>query len=327
MHGVRSRPDLDRLEDLTDRQLKRAYRSVDLGDGAAPDAAQRAALADRIAEEILRRDPRAGAMWFDRALLAKWRRDWPAAAEHGARALELVPPRKRGGEPAAWNLAIAATAQRDWATARRGWRDFGLDVSGAADAPVDEDFGPAPVRLNPPPRYVGQDEVLVDGRVGDTEVVWGTRVDPTRIQLVSVPSPGSGHRYGDVVLHDGDTQGTRRLGDEELGVFNEIEIWERSTRPTLSVQVTAAGEDAEQLVADLEAAGLAGEDWTTNMRMLCRVCSEGSPGTHDHPVGVAAVGGRTIGISGHPSDAAAVLSAWQAAGPDRAAGELTVELE
>jgi hypothetical protein len=152
------------------------------------------------------------------------------------------------------------------------------------------------------------------------------RVDPTRIQLISVPLPGSGHRHGDVVLHDGDTQGTRLLGDEEVGVFDEIELWERSPRPTLSVQVTAASEDAEQLVADLEAAGLAGEDWTTNLRVLCRACSEGSPGGHDHPGGVAADGERTIGISARPEDAAAVLATWAAARPGREAGELTVEL-
>ena len=323
----RPRPDTDRLDELTDRQLKQAYRSIRFGDGAAPDAAQRAATADRIAAEILRRDPADRAMWFDRALLAKWRRDWSAAAEHGARAFELVPPGKRRRKPAAWNLAIAATARRDWATARTAWRAFGLEISGEADAPVAEDFGPAPVRLNPPPRFVGQEQLLVDGQAGDTEVVWGMRVDPTRIQLVSVPTPGSGHRHGDVVLHDGDVQGSRRLGDQEIGVFNEIELWERSPRPTLSVQVRATDEDAEQLVMALEEAGLAGEDWTTNMRMLCRACSEGSPGTHDHPGGAAVDGERVVGISAHPDDAAAVLAAWVAAGPGREAGELTVELE
>ena len=322
-----SRPDPDRLEDLTDRQLARAYRSVGLGDGAAPDAEQRAALADRIAAEALRRDPQDGTMWFDRALLAKWRRDWAAAHEHGVRALDLVPADRREGEPAAWNLGITATARRDWALARQCWRDFGIPVGGTGSEPITEDFGLAPVRLNPPPRFVGQAELLVDGTPGDTEVVWGTRVDPARIQLVSVPLPGSGHRHGDVVLHDGDTQGTRRLGDEEVGVFNEIELWARSPRPTLSLVVTATAGDAEQLVDALDAAGLAGEDWTTNVRMLCAACSNGSPGGHDHPGRAAVDGERTIGISGRPDDAAAVLTAWLAAGPGRAADELTVELE
>ncbi|MBB3676804.1 tetratricopeptide repeat protein [Modestobacter versicolor] len=322
------RRDPDHLEALSLRQLGRWYRRVpvEIGADAGSDRA-RAELLDRIQDEWLRRLPGDPGMLNDRAMHAKWRRDWPTAQALGELALAALPTDQREGEPAAWNLGIAATARRDWAVARRAWQAFGIPVSGEGDAPVDEDLGPAPVRLNPPPRFVGQQEVLVDGRAGEPEVVWGRRLDPTRIQLVSVPLPASGHRYGDVMLHDGDVQGTRRFGDQEIGVFNEIELWERSPRPTLSAVVTAGDADSAQLEADLEAAGLAGEDWTTNMRVLCAACSNGSPGAHDHPGGAAVDGQRTFGLSGHPDDVAAVLRAWVAAAPGRAAGELTVELE
>jgi hypothetical protein len=323
----RSGPDPADLPALSDRRLRQAYRDVDLDDGTTPDAARRAALADRIAEELLRRHPGDAAMWFDRALLAKWRRDWATATDHGVRALDLVPADHRDGEPAAWNLGIAATARRDWATARQAWRAFGIDVHGSGAEPIVGDLGLAPVRLNPPLRHVGQSPVLVDGVAGGTEVVWGRRLDPARVQLVSVPLPASGHRCGDVVLHDGVPQGTRRLGGEEVGVFDEIELWERSPRPTLGVVVTApSAREVDQLVDDLDAAGLAGEDWTSTVRSLCAACSEGTPGEHTHPGGAGGADGWTVGISALPDDADQVLTDWLGKGPGRGRGELTVEL-
>ena len=320
------RPPPDRLEDWSGRQLVRAYDEIDRGDGEAPDAAERADRADRIAAELLRRDPTVHGLWFDRALLAKWRRDWPAAVEFGTRALDLVPLEQREQEPAAWNLGIAATARRDWATARAAWTAFGISIGGEGADPIAEDMGLVPVRLNPPPRFVGRREVEVDGRTWETEVVWGTRLDPARVQLVSVPLPTSGHRYGDVVLHDGDVHGSRELDGQEVPVFEEIELWERSPRPTLSLVLRGSDDDVEELLAALDAEGLAAEDWTSNVRRLCPACSEGSPGAHDHPAGSASADDRTIGLSGDPDDAERIVAAWLREG-DRHSDGLAVELE
>jgi len=79
----------------------------------------------------------------------------------------------------------------------------------------------------------------VDGRSWDTEVVWGVRLDPARIRIQNVPLPSSGHRFGDVVLHDGDPSGTRVLDGQEVPVFDEILLRERSPVPTCGVAVTA----------------------------------------------------------------------------------------
>lgn len=329
MRWRRHRPD-DRLEDLPDAELLRRYRAIDLEDGEAADARARGELADRLATEVLRRDPQNGAMWFDRGLHAKWRRDWAAAQEHNARSLGLVADADQEGEPAAWNLGIAATARRDWAAARRAWGTFGIAVGGAGEEPVADDFGLAPVRLNPAPRYVGQQQLEIDGRTWDTEVVWGERLDPARIQVVNVPLATSGHRHGDVVLHDGEPHGSRLLDGDEHPVFEEIELWQRSPRPTLSLVVRApADEDVDALLTELDDAGLAGEEWTTNVRTLCRACSEGSPAT-EHGHGTSGGGGaddRTIGISGDPADAERVLARWRVGGTGRSSSELRVELE
>jgi hypothetical protein len=110
------------------------------------------------------------------------------------------------------------------------------------------DLGPAPVRLDP------------DGRA---EVVWGRRIDPARVVVMNVPTPGSGHRWGDVVLHDGAPNGGRRARGRVYGVFDELERWQPSAVPTLEVQVTLTDETDAQALADLfDQAGYAAQDWT-----------------------------------------------------------------
>jgi hypothetical protein len=316
------------LEGLDLRQLAARYRDIDFARGQDEDADARADLADRIAAEVLRRVPDEPGMLFDRGLLAKFRRDWTTCQQFSLRALDALPEEEHAGHPAAWNLGIAATARCDWATARRAWTHFGVPIGGAGGEPVVEDFGPAPVRLNPDPRYIGQRALEVDGRPGEIDVVWGIRLDPARIQIVSVPLPESRHRHGDVVLHDGEPRGTRTLGEDELPVFDELELWRRCPRPTLSTVVHAPGDaDVHELTDAFYDAGLAGEDWTTGVRVLCAACSEGSPGPHDHPSAATDGDGRTIGISAEPAQADRVLAGWAAARPGRSATPVTVELE
>ena len=320
----------DDLTSLTDRQLHARYRSVSLSLDAGGDPAARAVLADALAAEVLRRDPGSAEFWYDRGMLAKWRRDWVASRELNATALDLVPARRRQGEPAAWNLGIAATALHDWDTAHRAWTAFGIDLPPrAAGAPVSADFGPAPVRLNAEPRFVGEPALEVDGRTWDVEVVWGRRLCPTRIRILNVPTPASGHRFGDVVLHDGDTLGTRLFGEHELGVFNEIALWERSRHATVTVTVDAPDGDAVEELADLcDAEGGAAEDWTANMRQLCRACSEGSPhDTHDHAPEVPGwQPARSVGLAADPAEIDRLLDRWAAGGPGRDYRDVEVAL-
>ena len=338
----RSRPDPGNdVGGLTDEELLRRYRelslSIEQGEDDA-DTTARAALVDALAAEVLRRRPESTEFWYDRGMLAKWRRDWTASRDFNATALDLMPAHRRAGEPAAWNLGIAATALHDWATARRAWAAFGItlpDRSAAPDAPddapVEADFGPAPVRLNAAPRFVGEVPPEVDGHEWQTEVVWGRRLCPSRIEVLNVPSPESGHRFGDVVLHDGDTVGSRRLGEHELGVFNEIALWRRSTRSTWTVTVEAPDEAAVDALTELlGATGGSAEDWTASLHLLCQACSEGSPdaGHHDHsgPTHEWAPS-RSLGIAAAPGEAEPLLRRWMAEGPGRAFRDLALALE
>ena len=70
-------------------------------------------------------DPELAAAWFNLGLVHKWRREWPAAVECNLRSVELTGDE---GDPAWWNLGIAATALRRWELARRAWQCYGVPL-------------------------------------------------------------------------------------------------------------------------------------------------------------------------------------------------------
>ena len=258
--------------------------------------------------------PYYGPAWYNMGLIHKRRRDWPQSLACNERAARLISEGLSDdegdeGSPAWWNLGIAATALQRWDTARVAWQRYGIEVPDG-EGELRLDFGPAPVRLDP-------------GNSG--EVVWGRRLDPTRVVIENVPTPSSGRHWGDIILHDGAPSGERELGGRVYGVFDEIELWRPSGIPTLEVDVTVAdANDSRALEDAFGEAGLAAEDWTASIRMLCRQCSEGSPArSHEHPP-VPYSTDRRFGLAGSPDEARRLLSEWAAGQPARTYGEPAV---
>lgn len=235
---------------------------------------------ERALRTLIALDPERDWPYFDLALLAKWRRDWGTAQSLNEQALW------RGAEqresPAAWNLGIAATANGDWATARRAWAAFGISLPGTS-GPILGDFGQTPIRLNPEPRHRGERPLRVHGQEWHTEVVWATRLSPATAIVRSLPLPDSGHCFGDVVLHDGEPVGERVVEGRPVPVFNELALLEPSGVPTFGLTVRGAEAADSDALRDLAMTrGGAAENWTTGVQMLCRACSEGTPGEHEH---------------------------------------------
>ncbi len=287
----------------------------------AGDVDAEIAVLDRIIELY----PQTSWAWFDRGLRAKWAGDWRRAAELNERALQLEDVAAEN--PSAWNLGIAATALGDWRTARRAWTAYGIALPpGPDDEPISGDFGLAPVRLNPEPRHPGQTELLIDGRTHDTEVVWCQRLCPARAVIRNVPLPTSGHRFGDVVLHDGEPVGERQLGESKRAVFNELARVTASAIPTLEVEVVAPQPgDLETLLESFVERDFGAEDWTSSVRMLCRECSEGSPDDgHKHDEDAAPSTERRLGVAAPLDVADELVDAWVIASPARDRGPLTV---
>ncbi|MEU0280152.1 tetratricopeptide repeat protein [Streptomyces sp. NPDC088147] len=298
-----------------------------IGDGRYEDAG---ALLTRAADL----EPWLSESWFNLALLHKFRHDWEQARAAGLRAVALLD--KETGAPDWWNVGIAATALQDWPLARRAWQAYGLRVPGnphtveANGEPEGMELGSAAVRLSPE---------------GEAEVVWGRRLDPARIEVLSIPLPSSGRRWGEVVLHDGVPNGERTTASSPDGttraypVFDEIELWAPSPVPTWVVLLEAATEEdrdaLERLAAD---AGFAAEDWSSSVRLLCRACSESTmpsaegdgehldPHDHSEPGHPGPLGHRTAGelwaperecgIAAPAALVRGLLDGWVADSPD-----------
>lgn len=239
-------------------------------------------------------DPEKAESYYNLGLIYKYRSDWQQSFEFNQKANALNPD----DEATRWNLAIAATALRNWPVARRTWKQNGIELD-EGEGPIEMDFGMTPVRLNPEE---------------DGEVVWAKRIDPARARIDSIPFPESGFRYGDIVLNDGAPVGYRLWNERECPVFNVLELFEPSVYTTCVATVTIESDsDLEALAEEFAATQSQFEDWTLNTRVLCRACSEGRPHEqHDHELNAGWSCERRLGIAVYPKDdIEQILNKWQ----------------
>ena len=247
-------------------------------------------------------DPERADTLYNLGLIYKYRGAWAQSFDFNRRARAL----QSDDEATLWNLAIAATALRDWRTARDVWRTLGI-ITEAGEGPIEQDRGRTPVRLNADERAVGV-----------VEVVWSRALCPVRSRLLNVPTGETNFRYGDTVLHDGAAVGYRLNSNGlECPVFNVLELFEPSSFSTY--EATAEVDSPDEIAALDRVCGEAGipfEDWTASLRSLCKACSEGRPHDHeghDHELkeSKAWVGSRRVGFAAvNQGTLDAVLEAW-----------------
>jgi tetratricopeptide (TPR) repeat protein len=274
-----------------------AQRLSAAGDEEAALAAYRKAL---------QLDPSRSSTAYNMGLIYKYRRAWAESFQFNKLAGEL----DRSDEATNWNLGIAATALRDWGTARAMWARVGINVAGS-EGPIEDNFGMIPVRLN----------ADNDGN-REIEVVWAQRLCPARARIANIPTGGTGFRYGDVVLHDGAAVGTRLTAEgKERPVFNVLELFEGSRFGTFEANIGAVDLEAVSALESIcDAKQLTMEDWTSSLRSLCKACSEGTP--HDHhdtqQASTEWQTARRIGLAAREEAAArAALAEWAAQGDGR----------
>lgn len=256
---------------------KTAQKFHDQGQSFSDDGKDEEAI--RAYSKAIELDPGKSESFYNIGLICKYQGEWEKSLEFNAKAYDLDPE----DEAARWNLAIAATALHKWDIARRAWKDNGIDIEGDS-GPINMNFGRTPIRLNP----------------GDSgEVVWATRIDPVRARIDSIPYKESGFKHGDVVLHDGAAVGYREAGEMEYPVFNVLELFESSSFRTVIASVIITNDDELKVLDDMFSQSKHDfEDWSTNIRTICRQCSEGKPHEHhDEALAEDWVGERTLGIA------------------------------
>jgi tetratricopeptide (TPR) repeat protein len=227
--------------------------------------------------------------WYDAALAHKFLRNWARAYELGREAAARAP---RGeGDPAFWNLGIAATIQRDWATARDAWAGFGIELPEGSGR-IDSRFGPACVRLD---------------TGGEREVVWIDRLCPTRGRVMNVPVT-AGRRFGEIVVHDGEPKGRRVVEGREYPVFDELLLFEASDLPTFTVMVNAGGAADVEALVELFLAEDYGAEPASSFELLCACCSEGTLERRRTTHG----GAQQVSLAAPEEEARRLLEQWVA---------------
>ena len=246
--------------------------------------------------------PDGDAFHFRLGLAHKYLRDWPKALACSLRALELSGEHDEGSS---WNAGIAATALGDWAQARQQWLACGIDLDPGEGA-IEEDFGPVGLRLNP---WSG------------SETVFARRIDPARARIENVPMFASGHRFGDVVLHDGAQVGERAYFEHNVPVFNELQRLEVSPFTTFAAFVSCDSAEELESLPEFSSEGVAMvEDWTAGLRQACLRCSYGLPHQHRrHAVGEEDWNpDRTLGVAAQSAESVReLLEAWASDAPTR----------
>jgi len=213
--------------------------------------------------KALELDPKRGDSLYNLGLIYKYRGAWRESFDFNVRARKFQP----SDEATLWNLAIAATALRDWGTAREVWRTLKI-ITEDGEGPIDEDRGRTPVRLNANAQ-----------KTGAVEVVWSRALCPVRSRIINIPTGDANFRYGDTVLHDGAAVGYRLSSSgQECPVFNVLELFEASRFSTYEASIKVGSpEGVEALEKLCDEGGVPFEDWTASVKVLCKACSEGSP--------------------------------------------------
>jgi hypothetical protein len=212
----------------------------------------------RIYQKILSEKEDWATVHYNLGLIYKYRTEWDKSYHHNKRAVELDPKM----EAAQWNLGIAATMLKDWKLARHCWNFFGMNYEVINEDPAGN-IGDVSIRISPN---------------ANAETVWATRICPARAIIKNIPLPESEHRFKDMVLNDGAPNGYRMSDGKEYPVLDEIQHLRKSEYQTYSIKCKVISkEQFEHLQQRCWKSDIAIENWTTDVKMLCKQCSEGKP--------------------------------------------------
>ncbi len=195
-----------------------------------------------------------------------------------------------------------------WATARRAWTLYGVAGFPDGSGPIERGFGQTPIRLNPGRASLALQQLP---EFGDTEIVWCLRLSPAHAVVQSVPRPQSGHRFGDVLLHDGEPVGTRMLDGRAVDVFDELDKLVDSRVPTWQAIVTEATDQDIAALADLALSRNLGIDDWSRVRVICADCSR-SDGYAGHSHTSVSSNQAVLGVAGPEAEVNAGLDEWLA---------------
>jgi tetratricopeptide (TPR) repeat protein len=223
-------------------------------------------------------------------------RDWKAALHYSERAIHCAE------EPRSDVLrcqGIAATALRRWRIARQAWNQLGFNFR-ETDEELKLDMGAVCLRWK------------LDAK--RQAVLWARLIDPARAEVLSVPTPGCGVNFRDILLIDSAPIGYRVAGKKRIPVYEALEPLKRNHYYSLELWLPDAGTKELDILASLcKASGLGFDHWSGASWQL-RGASAGSAAEYHHYSGESEPdsGPCQIGLAArHPDQARKLLRQWE----------------
>ncbi|HEY2583830.1 MAG TPA: hypothetical protein VGI43_18620 [Mucilaginibacter sp.] len=187
------------------------------------------------------------APYYNLGIVYKGQRNW----EQSYMAFEQVLKLDNKDIYSWWHFGIASTALKNWKSARRAWVAIGFEIE-INDEELILNLDSSPIRINPD---------------SNPEVVWCDRIDPARAVICNIPFPGSGHRFGDIILNDNVHEGLKESDGIEYPILNEIQLLVKSKYSTCSTYLYTGNQQHYDSLEELcDAAGVKIENWPSQLR-------------------------------------------------------------
>ena len=218
----------------------------------------------KLYKKVIRLAPDWVQPYLHLSVLYKDRADWKTCLHYTQKSLQFDPESTQ-----AWTiLGLAYTAMKKWKGARQAWNQLGYGFR-ETDRSTDFDLGAIALCLNPRTQ---------------PEVVWARQLDPARAVVLSIPQPGTGHRYLDTILFDPSSEGTQIVGAKKRPAYNELQILRSSPFKTFSVElqeVTDAQIDTLARLCSDEGVGF--DNWSAATHLYLPPAGREHPEFHLHP--------------------------------------------
>ena len=222
------------------------------------------------------------------------REEWKPAFHYLSKAVAL----DADDRDAWWQLGLAAVPLKRLRTARTVWAKFGFD---------------RPELLQPLGLQLTHDDGF--------EILWMQPLDAARARIVSIPHPGGGARYRDLVLYDRRGQrGYNVVRQRRVPIYQSVTRLRRSPFQTFSCLLHTGSEESVNKLEELcRAAGLGFEVWSNAIRAVHQEAAGASeeerrafPEYYSDLLPRAETGTTLVALAAvHPAEVERTLNDWQ----------------
>ncbi|GJM31087.1 MAG: hypothetical protein DHS20C18_00880 [Saprospiraceae bacterium] len=197
----------------------------------------------KLFKNVIKKAPEWVQPYWQLSQIYKSRREWKPTLYYTKKALALDIGKPEGW----WALGMAAMALKKWRIARNVWNKFGIDL---------KKHTPKPICLRI--QYNGQ-----------FEIIWARTQGPAQAEIRSIPHPGSGFAFRDIVLYDKEISGYNIVAKRRVPIYDEYGLFKKNYFHSYSCIISTADKEDINLLEQLcQDAGLGFEVWSNASRIF-----------------------------------------------------------